>query len=190
MYTLVTSRFNNDTLEINRNYKQKKNITGCIYGSPQEMSPKILNTSLVFVIEMNNDTDSIEGIGLVRNKPYLDKYYRIYDHGDYNRFVYKSNYRIDRTMLWEHNKVLVKVLEYVLFGEKTHLKRGSGFTTVTQKFLASKKDEKCKKLVLYKMINVIVNCFKRHYLFNHDLSVTENDNSNDYNDNNILFEKI
>ena len=152
MYTLVTSRFTNDTLETNQNYKRKKNITGCIYGSPQEMSPKIMNDSLVFVIEMNNS----EGIGLVRNRPYLDRYYRIYEYGDYNRFIYKSNYRIDRITLWEHNRALVKVLEYVLFGEKTHLKRGSGFTTVTQKFLSSKKEEKCKQLLLYKIINVIL----------------------------------
>ena len=179
MYTLVTTRFTNDTLETNREYKRRKNISGCIYGSPQEMSPKIMNESLVFVIEMNNDDDSIEGIGLVRNKPYLDKYYRIYDHGDYNRFVYKSSYRVDRTPLWEYNKVLVKVLEYVLFGEKTHLKRGSGFTTVTQKFLASKNHEKCKKLLLYKIINVIVKCFKNKYLFNHDLSFTENEDNTD-----------
>ena len=89
MYTLVTSRFTNDTLETNKNYKQKKNITGCIYGSPQEMSPKIMYDSLVFVIEMNNDTDKIEGIGLVRNRPDLNKYYRIYEHGDYNRYIYK-----------------------------------------------------------------------------------------------------
>ena len=174
MYTLVTSRFTNDTLETNQNYKRNKNIAGCIYGSPQEMSPKIMNESLVFVIEMNNDTDSIEGIGLVRNKPYLDKYYRIYEQGDYNRFVYKSNYRIDRATLWEHNRALVKVLEYALFGEKTHLKRGSGFTTVTQKFLASKKDEKCKKLVLHKIINVIVKCFKNKYSFDNELTIAEN----------------
>ena len=175
MHTLVTSRFTNDTLETNRNYKHKKNITGCIYGSPQEMSPKIMYDSLVFVIEMNNDTDRIEGIGLIRNRPHLDKYYRIYNHCDYNRYVYKSNYRIDRETLWEHNRVLVKVLEYVLFGEKTHLKRGSGFTSVTQKFLKSKNHEKCQKLVLYKIINVIVSCFKNKYLIEHDFSITEND---------------
>ena len=175
MHTLVTSRFTNDTLETNRNYKHKKNITGCIYGSPQEMSPKIMYDSLVFVIEMNNDTDKIEGIGLVRNKPYLDKYYRIYEHGDYNRYIYKSNYRIDRTTLWEHNSALVKVLEYVLFGEKTHLKRGSGFTTVTQKLLDSKIHEKCQKLVLYKMINVITVCFKNKYLSEHDFSIKEDE---------------
>ena len=121
MYTLVTSRFTNDTLETNKNYKQKKNITGCIYGSPQEMSPKIMYDSLVFVIEMNNDTDKIEGIGLVRNRPDLNKYYRIYEHGDYNRYIYKGNYRIDRTTLLEHNSALVKVLEYVLFVEKKQI---------------------------------------------------------------------
>ena len=175
MHTLVTSRFTNDTLETNRNYKQKKKIAGCIYGSPQEMSPKIMYDSLVFVIEMNNDTDKIEGIGLIRNRPHLDKYYIIYNHCDYNRYVYKSNYRIDRETLWEHNRVLVKVLEYVLFGEKTHLKRGSGFTSVTQKFLKSKNHEKCQKLVLYKIINVIVSCFKNKYLIEHDFSITEND---------------
>ena len=175
MHTLVTSRFTNDTLETNRNYKQKKNIAGCIYGSPQEMSPKIMYDSLVFVIEMNNDTDKIEGIGLIRNKPYLDKYYRIYEYGDYNRYIYKSEYRIDRTTLWEHNSALVKVLEYVLFGEKTHLKRGSGFTTVTQKFLKSKNHEKCQKLVLYKMINVIVKCFKNKYSGEHDFRIKDCD---------------
>ena len=175
MHTLVTSRFTNDTLETNKNYKKQKGIAGCIYGSPQEMSPKIMYNSLVFVIEMNNDTDKIEGIGLVKNHPYLDKYYRIYEHCDYNRYVYKSEYRIDRTTLWEHNSALVKVLEYVLFGEKTHLKRGSGFTTVTQKFLNSKNHEKCQKLVLYKMINVIVKCFKNKYSIEHDFSIKENE---------------
>ena len=175
MYTLVTSRFNNDTLETNRNYKQKKNIMGCVYASPQEMSPKIMYDSLVFVIEMNNDTDRIEGIGLIRNRPHLDKYYRIYNHCDYNRYVYKSNYRIDRETLWEHHRVLVKVLEYVLFGEKTHLKRGSGFTSVTQKFLKSKNHEKCQKLVLYKIINVIVSCFKNKYSGEHDFRIKDCD---------------
>lgn len=175
MYTLVTSRFTDDTLETNKNYKRKKNIAGCIYGSPQEMSPKIMYDSLVFVIEMNNDTDKIEGIGLIRNRPHLDKYYRIYECGNYNRFIYKSDYRIDRETLWEHNRVLVKVLEYVLFGEKTHLKRGSGFTTVTQKFLQSKIHEKCQKLVLYKIINVIIKCFKKKYSIGDEFKIRENE---------------
>jgi hypothetical protein len=33
------------------------------------MSPKIYLNSPVFVIEMNNSTNKIEGIGLIKNKP-------------------------------------------------------------------------------------------------------------------------
>ena len=180
MYTLITTRFTNSTWESNKKYREKNNISGCIYGSPQEMSPKIMNDSLVFVVEMNNETDNIEGIGLVRNRPYLDKYYKIYDQGNYNRFTYKSKYRLDRTTLWEYNRVLVKALDYILFGEKTHLKRGSGFTTVTNKILASKKHERCKKLVLSKIIDVIVGYFKSEYLISHDLRIDKNIENNLY----------
>ena len=168
---IVTTRFSNNTWKENTDYLAKNKDICCIYGSPQEMSPKILYDSIVFVIEMNNNMNQIEGIGLVKNRPFVDKYYSIYSEGNYNRFVYKSNYRIDRETLWEHNRVLVKVLEYVLFGEKTHLKRGSGFTSVTQKFLKSKKNEKCQKLVLYKMINVIVRCFKNKFSNVHEFSI-------------------
>jgi len=166
MYTLVTTRFNNITWESNKKYRTKYKLPGCIYGSPQEMSPKILDNSLVFVVEMNNDTDNIEGIGLVKNRPYLDNNYIIYEDGNYNRFVYKSNYRLERDKLVNYNSVLVKVLEYILFGEKSHLKRGSGFTTITNKFLKSKKHEKCKKLVLNKIIQQIIAYFKQEYSLN------------------------
>jgi hypothetical protein len=50
------------------------------------MSPKILNDSIVFVVEMNNDSNTIEGIGLVRNRAYLDKYYNIYSIGYNNKY--------------------------------------------------------------------------------------------------------
>ena len=39
------------------------------------------------------------------------------------------------------------------------------------------------------MINVIVSCFKIHYLFTRELSVIENDNNNNNNDDNF-FENI
>jgi len=175
MYTLATTRFTNNTWELNTNYRKKNNIVGCIYGSPQEMSPKILYDSLVFVIEMNNETDNIEGIGLVRNRPYLDKYYNIYEEGNYNRFVYKSKYRLDRKTLWGYNRVLVKVLDYILFGEIVHLKRGSGFTSVTPKFLASKKHERCKRLDLNKIINTIIKYFKLEYLIENELCINIED---------------
>jgi hypothetical protein len=178
MYTLATTRFTNSTWESNINYRRKHNISGCIYGSPQEMSPKILPDSLVFVVEMNNETNNIEGIGLVRNRAHLDKYYNIYQDGNYNRFVYKSDYYLDREKLCEYNHCLVKALDYILFKEKSHLKRGSGFTAITPKLLASKKNELCKKLDLNIIINIIIKTFKKEYLIiHHDIS-SENRNEN------------
>ncbi len=159
MYTVVSTRFTDETWEQNLEYRKKNSSRGCIYGSPQEMSPKILYDSIVFVVEMNNDINEIKGIGLVKNRPFLDKYYQIYKDGNYNRFIYKSDYYLDRDVLIRFNKVLVDILEYVLFKEKSHLKRGSGFTTITQTLLSSKKHEKCKKLDIVKITQVIRGCF-------------------------------
>jgi len=122
------------------------------------MSPKIIRDSLVFVIEMNNDTNQIEGVGLLHNRPLLDKYYKIYSDGNYNRYVYKSKYHVSREMLNRHNKQLVESLDYVLFKEKTHLKRGAGFVTVPDKLLFH---EKCGNLnVLRELKTIFVSVFQ------------------------------
>ena len=159
MITLVTTRFSNKTWEENTNYRKKNISTGCIYGSPQEFSPKILYDSIIFVIEMNNSTNQIEGIGLVKNRPFLDKYYLIYSEGNYNRYIYKSKYYLDRDMIIRNSSVLLDTLEYIVFKEKTHLKRGSGFTTITQDLLKKKKSEKYQNLDLQKIIKNIVVLF-------------------------------
>ena len=136
MISIVTSRFNNDTWRENCEYRERENIQGCVYGSPQQISGKIHPNSLLFVIEMNNSTNKIQGIGLIFNKIQFDKYYRVYQTGNYNRYTYKSEYRIDRTELESH---LVDILDYILFKEKTHLKRGSGMTQIPEKLLTHKK---------------------------------------------------
>jgi hypothetical protein len=141
MITISSSRFSNFTWTRNAEYRQKHKC--CIYGSPQEFTHKILHDSLVFVVEMNNDTNKIEGIGLVRNRPYLDKYYSVYDDGNYNRYVYKSNYHIGRERLIEHNSDLVESFDQILFKGKTHLKRGTGFITVPEKLL---NHQKCNRI--------------------------------------------
>ena len=69
MYTLSTTRFINSTWDSNINYRNKHNISGCIYGSPLEMSPKILYDSLVFIVEMNNEKNNIEGFNDIAEMP-------------------------------------------------------------------------------------------------------------------------
>lgn len=132
--TLVSSRFNDSTWSQNQQYRTKHKC--CCYSAPAPMSPKIPNESLVLVVEMNNTQNRIEGVGLIRNSPLLDRYYKTYDYFDYNRYFYKSNYHIPREKLVEYNARLVDVLDYILFKEKTHMKRGSGFTTIPPKLLA------------------------------------------------------
>ena len=163
MLTMVSTRFSNATLDENRTYCSKTGITGCIYGSPFEMSPNILHDSLVFVIEMNNNSNQIEGIGLIRNLPFMDKYYPIYMEGNYNRFVYKSEYHISRELLLRNNHILVIVLDYLLFKEKNHMKRGCGFTSITQKIINGKTNPKYKLLDIHKISQAIKDCFNIVY---------------------------
>jgi hypothetical protein len=138
MIYLVSTRFNNDTWLQNEGFRKKYNYTGCIYGVPQPMSPKIEIDGSVFVLEMNNTSNQIEGIGFIKNNLRLDKYYKIYDEGNYNRYVFKGKYRISRDQLYSINSILVDNLETILFKRKTHLKRGMGFTSVPEKLLIDK----------------------------------------------------
>lgn len=135
MFNLVSTRFTNDTWEANQSYREKIHHNGCIYGSPQEMSPKILIDSVVFVIEMNNSKNQIEGIGLIKNRSCADKYYKIYGDGNYNRYIYKSEYRLGREYIMRENSLIVQILDQILFKGYSHLKRGSGFTTIPEKLL-------------------------------------------------------
>jgi len=154
--TLVSTRFNDSTWSQNQSYRAKHKC--CCYSAPAPMSPKILNDSLVLVVEMNNTQNRVEGVGLIRNSPLLDRYYKTYDYFDYNRYFYKSNYHVSREKLLEYNSRLVDVLDYILFKEKTHMKRGSGFTTIPTKLLNHeqcngldiKQDIKCVFLSVFK----------------------------------------
>jgi hypothetical protein len=151
MFTLASTRFNNSTLKENEKYREKTN-NACIYCSPQRMSPKIKSDSLVFIVEMNNELNQIEGIGLIKNTVKLDKYLKVYESCNFNRYVFKGKYRIGREELIRYNSQFVEILDDILFKGKTHLKRGSGITTITEKLL---KTERCKGLDIKTIIKEI-----------------------------------
>lgn len=126
---ILTTRFNNHTWNENCEYRMKHSI-GCIYASTRKIKEKIPLNDYVFVIEMNNSKNKIEGIGLVRNFAHFDKYYKIYEDKNYDIYVYKSKYRVDRC---EIDEDVLKIIDYLLFKEKTHSKRGTGFTSFPEK---------------------------------------------------------
>jgi len=154
---ILTSRFNNETWEQNCLYRQKKDIKGCIYGTPLQISAKVPYQQLLFIVEMNNSTNKIEGIGLIRNEYQSDRYYKIYSDCNYNGYFYKSNYRLERSILERYNEKIVYILEYILFKEKTHMKRGNGLTLVPEKLL---KHKICDNKNISDEIKVI---FQKHY---------------------------
>jgi len=134
MVSVVTSRFTNETLEKNYNYR-KKNKLVCIYNSPTKLSSKINYDSFVFVVEMNNSSNKIEGIGMVKNKLDPKNYYKVYEVGNINRYTYIGTSYISRDDILCINAELVFVLDKILFTGYTHSKRGSGLTLIPEKLL-------------------------------------------------------
>jgi hypothetical protein len=133
MLYIASTRFNTETLESNYKYRADKKIQGCIYGSCMMINEKYPINSLLFVIEMNNTQNKIEGIGLIKNRLVLDKYYKIYEDGHYNRYTYGGKYWVSREQIIEYNLELVEIFDKILFKGKSNVKRISGISVVTEK---------------------------------------------------------
>jgi len=160
MNPILTTRYNNETWQENYAYKERLNHrNGCLYGSPRMLTSKIPRDSPVFVVEMNNSTNKILGIGLISNRiaEEGEKYFNVYNDRNWNRFVFKGKYRIDREIIELYNPELVQIFDHILFKGKTHLKRGSGFTSLPIKLT---KQEICNGIDFYKEIKTM---FKRHF---------------------------
>ena len=134
-FYITTTRFNNYTFKENKKWREKHNWKGCIYGCNKKMPENIPYMAQVYVLEMNNDTNQVMGIGLIRN--YINPKYKICVYNsdtNYNRYVYNSGYRKDRS---EINEKLLKALEIILFKGYGHYKRGQGITRIPWKRFGS-----------------------------------------------------
>jgi hypothetical protein len=161
MFTVVTGRYNNETWEASVNYRQKRNFS-CIYAPPFKLADSIHVNSPVFVIEMNNSTNQIMGIGLIKNKLITDRVYKVQSDSNCNRFIYIGDYHISREVLDQYNPFLVYVLDEILFKGYTHSKRGSGLTKIPEKVL---KLDICEGLDIKKEIkNIFVYHFREKIL--------------------------
>lgn len=129
---IFVTRFDNKTIQENKNWLLKNNELGCIYGSPTKISDKILPETHLIVLEMNNTKNIIEGIGIIKNKVILHdkKKYKIYEENNYNRFIYKSNIRIDKSSFNNYEKNIIKDLERLIFKTHNHCKRGQGIQKI------------------------------------------------------------
>ena len=132
MFYIASTRFNNKTWNENNNYRLKNKWKGAIYGVTIKIHEKYPLGSILFVVEMNNDENKIEGIGLIRNQ-LIFKQHIIYEDDNYNRFIYSGEYWLQRKDIEEYNHRLVNMLENMLFKGKSHLKRQSGISMITSK---------------------------------------------------------
>jgi hypothetical protein len=130
MYYLATTRFNTDTWNENREWREKNDARGCAYGCPVRIADKYTPDSYMFILEMHNDKNKIQGIGLIKNKNHIGKYHKIYEDRNYNRYIYKSKKRIDRKELTRQQKKIIRILDILVFKGSTHLKRGQGIIVV------------------------------------------------------------
>jgi len=143
---IMTSRFNNNTWTENLQFRQNnntenKNKIGCIYCTPEKVAQYIPVESYMFVLEMNNDINKIMGIGLVRNHSICNNF-AVYKNGNYNRYVYVSKYRIDRSDMTEHEENIMKAFDILCFTGNRHMKRGQGLKAFPIDMLY-----KCRKVI-------------------------------------------
>ena len=140
-FVIGCTRFNQRTSSENKQWRST-NPGKCIYGGSKPLRQSIGPGIRIAVVEMNNDTNTVEGIGLINNNiPSLHEHV-VYSTHDYNRFLYVGCWRIDRKSLLSHtgwnprtdrtwsNKTPLQHLESFLFKGKKHMKRGSGITTI------------------------------------------------------------
>tara|TARA_Y100000389_G_scaffold170045_1_gene176786 strand:+ start:6496 stop:6969 length:474 start_codon:yes stop_codon:yes gene_type:complete len=130
MLIIATTRFNTKTWDENERWREKHKWKGCIYGTPTKTKDELMPMGLMVILEMYNDENKIMGLGLVRNAVIINKHYKIYSEGNYNRYTYMSKYRIDRKSMTEEEKKVINKIEILLFTGSHHLKRGQGITAV------------------------------------------------------------
>ena len=136
---LFTSRFNDETKNRNAEYRATKIPKGCLYGAPYMITRRVSQGTNIMVLEMNNDTNQIFGIGLIKNIPYYNKY-RLYNDKidgfeDYNRYVYVGKYHIKRDEMTEKEEEVMKVFDELCFKGHMHMKRGQGLRAFPLKIL-------------------------------------------------------
>ena len=130
MFYIASTRFNNETYNENMTYRKKSDIP-VIYGTSIRIQEKYDIGTLMFVAEMNNEENRIEGIGLIRNTQVYDKKHVIYSNSDYNRYLYNGDYWISRDTILEKDDEIAKICDTVLFKGKSNLKRLSGISVLT-----------------------------------------------------------
>ena len=142
MSIIATTRFTNDTWDENIAWRENKDcVDPCVYGTHICINEKAEYGAQLFVLEMNNDINEIVGIGKIRNKIQVGMSKRdrkIYEDSFYCKYVYKGKHHINRHELTEREKIIIQILDIILFKGSGHFKRGQGITIMSEKKLQAR----------------------------------------------------
>ena len=124
-------------------------ISKLSYGVPKIISGFVCKDAIMFVLEMNNERNRIEGVGMVKNMPFPSRY-GVYEDGNYNRYSYLGKARIDRTDMTEEEEKVMAEFDTYCFKGKRHQKRSHGITIFPLDIIEKKTD----------LTEYIINMFK------------------------------
>jgi hypothetical protein len=179
MFYLACTRFNQTTYAENINYK-KKNNEKVIYGTPMKIRKIYPYESLIFIAEMNNPQNKIEGIGLIKNSLVHDKRHYIHENDEYNRYIYKGNYWLSREQINEFEPKILEIFDNILFKGKSHLKCRIGITIITEKLFTHWDYE----------LQILKNMIKQLFIYYFKYNIGNDDKKEEYFDIEIKPKKL
>lgn len=147
MYTLMTTRFNSQTWQERQRWLDANQWPGAVYGTPVRLRDEI--SGMLIVLEMHNDENKVKAIGLVKAQALpADKAHQIYTDRNYNRYIYKSMYRLilDQIELLPMEKKIIAIFNQLLFKGACHLKRAQGITVVPNWIMHTKQVDFLKEI--------------------------------------------
>ena len=103
----------------------------------------------MLVLEMDNTANKVKAIGLVKAQAHpTDRVHRIYEDSNYNRYIYKSKYRLilDQLELLPIEQKIIAIFNRLLFKGACHLKRGQGIMEMPQWIMRNKQIDFLKYL--------------------------------------------
>jgi hypothetical protein len=124
------TRFTNETYEENSTYKNNNGET-VMYGLALKIRGIYPIGAHMFIAEMNNNKNKIEGIGLIINQMVTNKRHKIYSDNNYNRYIYRGKYWMSRDEIAAIDASILEILDTILFKGKSHLKNRMGISILS-----------------------------------------------------------